>query len=399
VEHLHVRRHNLSLVLRLLASEGPRSRADVAKVTGLTRATVSSLVGELIDRGLLREIGRGHDQRVGRPATLVELDGASVVTLGVELNEGYTAVLAIDLGGRQVYHRRRPLDSTTTDVDDVVPRLLAELRQCIKQMSDTARRVVGVSVAVPGIADQQRGAVTIAPNLGWRHVMLADLLRAELGDDLPIEVDNEANLAVFAEHRSGSAAGASHMVYVLAADGVGTGIMADGRVLRGVSGGAGEMGHTTVLPKGALCGCGARGCWETVVGIRALLRSALPDTADQLIADRRISPEAKVAAVTTRANAHDVQALKALQHYAHWLGVGLANIVDAFNPQVVVLGGFLPEVAPWVLAPAMETFWQHTLAESAASCRIELSTLGFSSAGLGAAKLAAERVLDNPLLL
>lgn len=399
VEHLHVRRHNLSLVLRLLATQGPRSRAGVAATTGLTRATVSSLVADLIDRGLVKEVGPESDQRVGRPATLLQLDGSGVVTLGLELDVGFTSVLANDLAGETVYQRRRPLSGASTAFDDLLPILVKELRRAIDAVEASGRRVAGLTVAVPGITDVDRGVVVLAPNLGWRNVPLRERLIDGLGREMPIGLDNEANLGALAEFRSGAVAGTPHLVYVLAVNGVGAGVIIDGSVFRGASGAAGEVGHTTVQPRGLPCACGSAGCWETTVGLRALLFDAVPDLAAGLLRDRRLSPEAKVAPVVSRAKANNPIALKGLKKFGRWLGVGLANIVDSFNPQVIVLAGFLPEVAPWVMPAAMASLKANSLIESAAQCRVELSTLGFTAGALGCTIHASERLFADPTLV
>jgi predicted NBD/HSP70 family sugar kinase len=393
---MHVRRHNLSLVLRLLAGQGPRSRADVAKVTGLTRATVSSLVSDLLDRGLVRELGRGPEQRVGRPATLIELDGGHVVTIGVELNVAYTMVRANDLGGQTVYERRRPVTERSTEVNELIPILVSEIGKAVKSVEEGDRRVVGIAVAVPGIVNAATGVVILAPNLGWRNVPLLALLGAELDARVPLSLDNEANLGALAEYRMGHAAGASGLLYVLVSTGVGSGIVMGGNVLRGVSGGAGEIGHITVDEDGVRCGCGSRGCLETRVGLQSLLRAAVPDLADDMLADHHISSEAKVAAVVSRARAGDETALHGLRTVGHWLGVGLANVVDMLNPDTVILGGLVVELAPWLMPATMDAFAANVLADSAQHCRVELSTLGFSAAGLGGALLAAERIFQDP---
>lgn len=398
VEHLHVRRHNLSLVLRLLAGQGPRSRAGVAAVTGLTRATVSSLVADLIDRGLVKEVGPESDQRVGRPATLLRLDGSQVVTLGLELDVGFASLLANDLAGETVYQRRRPLSGASTAFDDLVPILAKEVKRAIDAVEPEGRRVVGITVAVPGITDGERGVVVRAPNLGWRDVPLRARLIDLLGRDLPIGLDNEANLGALAEYRAGALAGTPHLVYLLAVNGVGAGIIIDGAVFRGASGAAGEVGHTTVQPRGLLCACGSNGCWETTIGLRALLYDAVPDLAAGLLRDRRLSPEAKVAPVVSRAKANNPIAIKGLRKFGRWLGVGLANIVDSFNPQVIVLAGFLPEVAPWVMPDAMIAMRANSLAESG-KCRVEMTTLGFTAGALGCTIHASERLFADPTLV
>ena len=399
VEHLHVRRHNLSLVLRLLAAQGPRSRAGVAATTGLTRATVSSLVADLIDRGLVKEVGPASDQGVGRPATLLQLDGSRVITLGLELEVGFTSVLANDLAGETVYQRWRPLSGASTAFDDLMPVLVKELRRAVEAVENNGRRVAGITVAVPGIADAERGVVVRAPNLGWRDEPLRQRLIDALGGDLSVDLDNEANMGSLAEFRAGAVAGTQHLVYVLAVNGVGAGVIIGGAVFRGGSGAAGEVGHTTVQPRGLQCACGSTGCWETTVGLRALLYDAVPDLAAGLMRDRRLSPEAKVAAVVARARANNPIAIKGLRRFGRWLGVGLANIVNSFNPQVIVLAGFLPDVAPWVMQEAMAALRANSLAESAQQCRIELSSLGFTAGALGCTIHASERLFADPTLV
>ncbi len=399
VEHLHVRRHNLSLVLRLLASQGPRSRAGVAAVSGLTRATVSSLVADLIDRGLVREGGQEADQRVGRPATMLELDGSQLVTLGMEMDVGFTAVIANDLAGNCVYQRRRQISGASLAFDQLLPTLVKELRRAIEAVEAGGRRVVGLTVAVPGIVDMEHGVVTQAPNLGWRMAPLGDELQSALGPHLPITIDNEANLGALAEYRVGPHAGTNHLVYLMAVNGVGAGIIIDGGVFRGASGAGGEVGHTTVQPKGLQCACGSVGCWETTVSLRALLHDAVPDLASGILRDRRLSPEAKLAPVIARASANNPIAIKGLKKFGRWLGIGLANIIDTFNPEVIVLAGFIPWVAPWVMDEATKALQENSLAESAERCRVELSTLGFSAAALGGAIHASERLFASPTLV
>lgn len=399
VEHLHVRRHNLSLVLRLLATDGPRSRAGIAAVTGLTRATVSSLVADLIDRGLVDEAGPEEDQRVGRPATLVRLDGSTVATIGVEIDVGFVSVLVSDLSGTVVHQRRRPITKNSTAFPDLFPVIVRETRHAVEAARQAGMRVAGLALAIPGIVDTVAGVVRRAPNLGWTDAALGVRLAAEFGSEIPVWFDNEANLAAIAEYRTGASAGTAHLVYLLAVNGVGAGVVVDGRLFRGASGSAGEVGHMTVQPKGLECACGSRGCWETTVGLRALLLDAVPDLAPELIRDRRLSPEDKVAPVLSRARAQHPVALKGLHKYGHWLGVGLANIVDAYNPEVIVLGGFLPQIAEWVLPEALRTLEADSLTDAFRRCRVELTTLGFTAGALGGTIQAAERVFDDPTVV
>ncbi|MFM2183851.1 MAG: hypothetical protein RJB61_2145 [Actinomycetota bacterium] len=399
VEHLHVRRHNLSLILRLLATQGPRSRAGLAAVTGLTRATVSSLVAELIERRLVDDAGPEADQRVGRPATLVRLDGAHVVTVGIEVDVGLISVLVADLSGREIARRRHPIGEQSTAFDSVVDVISLEARLAIADAEAAGRRVAGLSVAVPGIVDAQSGVVRRAPNLDWTDVPLGRRLEAAVGAQIPVACDNEANLAAVAEHRLGRFAGARHLVYVFAMSGVGSGVIVDGALLRGASGFAGEVGHMTVEPGGVPCACGSRGCWETTIGMRALLASTVPDLAPALLGDRRLAPEQRIAPVTERAASGDPTALAGLSRFGEWLGVGLANIVDAYNPEVIVLGGFLPLLAEWIEDAARRSLADHALSGALAACQLEFSSLGLSAGAVGGTILAAAHVFDDPTVV
>ncbi|MEY4172998.1 MAG: hypothetical protein RI900_163 [Actinomycetota bacterium] len=395
VDRQHVRRHNLSLVLRQVSSAGVHSRASVAADTGLTRATVSSLVDDLIRRGLVKEVGHSDDRRMGRPATILEPDGSRVVAIGIEIDVGAMYVVALDLAGRVVHQRRRILGGST-DVDSLLSRMVEEIRVATRRVEAEGGRVAGLSVAVPGIADVGGGVVVRAPNLGWRNVPLRDRLATRLGADLPIVIDNEANLGAVAELRSPAMTDVRHLVYLLAVSGVGAGVVLDGALFRGASGAAGEFGHTTVKPDGLLCACGSRGCWETTIGLRALLHSTVPDLADALLADTRRGTEQKVEPVVERARSGDRTALAGLRTFGRWLGVGLANVIDACNPEVIVLAGFLPAVSSWVMPSAMNAVHANVLPESVATCRVVSTTLGFTAGARGGAMLAIDQIIADP---
>lgn len=392
-----VRRHNLGMVLRLLRDLGPRSRAGIAAASGLGKPTVSSLVADLTERGLVRETGPAGlgDRRVGRPATLVELDGAHVAAVGVELNVDYIAGVALDLSGRVVAERRRLLDAVHTPRTRVVAAVARLAREVVADAAAAgAVQVAGLSVAVPGVVDEADGRLRLAPNLGWRDVPLRERLEHALGASYPIVVDNEANLAALAEHRLSHEA--DDLVCVIGETGVGAGILIDGHLLRGVNGASGEVGHMAVVPDGLPCGCGGHGCWETVVGLRALLRTGVPDLAADLEHDAGLSPEDKVAVVIERAEAGDAVALEALDRFGYWLGLGAANLANLFNPEVIVLTGFFRQIGPWVRASLDAAFAAQS--RPSGGCRIELSALELSPAR-GGALLAADRIFDDPTLV
>jgi predicted NBD/HSP70 family sugar kinase len=392
-----VRRHNLSLVLKLLRDHGAQSRADLAVATGMTKATTSSLVGDLISRGLVCEVGMSAGQRLGRPATLVDIDGSSIVAIGVELNVGSMSMVVTDVAGRVLVDRRAAWGKRATAPAGVLAKVVTEIQTTIDALD--AHQIAGVTVAVPGLVDVDRGIIRVAPNFGWRDIPILDVLREGLGEDIHLMLDNEANLGALAEYRRGASTGVDDLVYVLAESGVGGGVVMEGKLFRGSSGYAGEIGHMTIKYDGITCGCGSRGCWETVIGLSAVLRSAVPDVAEELIVDGRLSPEDKIAIVTERLVRHDPIALAAMEEIGEWMGLGFANLADIFNPEVIVVAGVPASLAPWTLAIAQESMVDHAVAPNAGGCRLEVSSFGFSAGALGGALLAAERVVDDPLLV
>lgn len=390
-----VRRGNLGLVLRLLRDAGPRSRARIAQDTGLNKATVSSLVAELAERGLVAagDVDRGGS--VGRPGQTVHLDGAGVRGIGVELNVDYIAVLVLDLRGEVRFEHRVALDVPALGAErtlDEVARLVGE------GIAASGGAVpVGITVAVPGLVRSVDGVVTEAPNLGWRDVPVLEGLTARLGPGCPVRVENDANLSAIAEWAMGSEARTPDLVYLTGEVGVGGGLIVDGRLLRGTAGFSGEVGHTPLGDPAVVCGCGRRGCWETVVGLGALLRAAAD--ADDPVRDSRRDLETRLAEIAARADAGDRRTLDALAVVGAGLGTGAAVLINLVNPGVVLLGGYFAVLGRFLVDPMTAELRARVFAADLAGARVVLSTLGFTAAVRGGAHVALERVLDDPTLV
>jgi predicted NBD/HSP70 family sugar kinase len=392
-----VRRHNLALVLRHLRDSGPRSRARVASETGLNKATVSSLVSELADRGLVRE-GEPERGTVGRPGQTVVLDGRGVCGIGAEVNVDYVAAMAVDLRGEVVGERRLPLGTAHLGPGaglDHAARLVAEVTAAV-----TARggEPVGLTLALPGLVETATGTLSTAPNLGWRDVPVVRELAARLGrPTYPVTVDNEANLAAIAEAAAGEWAGTADLVLLTGAAGVGGGVVSGGRLLRGAHGFSGEVGHMPVDPAGRRCGCGRTGCWETVVGLAALLADAADP--DDPVRDPSLDLDRRLAEIDRRARLGDGRTLAALEQVGSWLGVGASILVNVLDPAVLVLGGYLAAVGSWLRGPLEAELHARVIAPDAGGCRVELSSLGFAAAVRGGAQVALESVFDDPTLV
>ena len=390
-----VREANLRSVLRTVRDLAPCSRAAVAAATGLNKTTVSSLVVDLMGRGLLRETGETSQRRVGRPGVLLALDDRWVAAIGVEVNVDYLSVMAVDLSHRELVERHVPLDARAAGARECARRIVAALREVMADPSVRDRAVVGVSVAVPGLIDVPSGIVTRAPNLGWRDVPLGDLVRGPL-TGVPVLVDNDANLGAMAEFGFGPCAGTQDLVYLTGEVGIGAGVLTGGELLRGAGGWAGEVGHLELEPGGPECSCGRRGCLEALAGVEAILREALPDRVPgRPLSGIDIADLVEVA--VERADAGDATTLAALERAGGWLGRGVAALVNVVNPGAVVLGGYFVPLAPWLLPPCREAALARSFAPDAGGCRMEPSNLGLSAAARGGAAVMI-RALDTGAL-
>jgi predicted NBD/HSP70 family sugar kinase len=391
-DQLTLRRSNLGRVLRQLRDQGPRSRATLAAELGLTRTAVSTLVTDLAERGLVRTGGltRGG---MGRPGTTVELDGHQVCGFGAEINVNHVSTLALDLRGAVVSEQKLGLDARGVSAEEVVDRLAGLIRD---SESDLARRgitPIGLTVGVAGLVDRDHDVLTRGPNLGWHDVPVGDLLRERLGAAYPVAVDNEGNLAALAEATPGDP-DRQDILVIFGEVGVGGGIVAEGRLLRGRHGYAGEFGHMIVEPQGRRCGCGRVGCWETVSGLRAILDLAADP--DDPVRDPRMAIDDRLAELNRRAALGDTRTLAALEQVGAWVGVGAAVLANALNPAAIVLSGYFAAVGEH-MRPAIEARLQEgVLAPEAGGTRVELSTLGFTAAVRGGAQLALDAVFADP---
>ncbi|MEU8381828.1 ROK family transcriptional regulator [Streptosporangium sp. NPDC048865] len=395
-----MRQTNLSLILRHLRDNVSQSRADIAEATGLHRATVSNLVSQLIDRQLVQEIDTEHAGAIGRPRRPLALHGAHVGALGLEINVDHISVHGSDLGGRVLVEHRVGFDATAGGPDRAMRVLGRTALEAVEAMERAEAVPAGLGVAVPGLVDVARGVVTFAPNLGWRDLPLAARLSAALGPwSVPVSVGNDANLAAVAEHTSGVAAGTPHLVYLTGDVGVGGGIFVDGRPLRGADGFSGEVGHLPVDPGGARCGCGRHGCWETKVGLAALIRTAMPDQAYPP-ADLPVSdPEEHATKIARGLAAGDPRMTAAVAQVGRWLGLGGSILANLFNPRVIVVGGYFATLAEWLLPHAQAELERLVVAGPANHCRFVASDLGFGAASRGAASMVVNRLLDHPTMI
>lgn len=377
-----IRRTNRLTILRELHLTGPTSRSELVQRTGLTRSAIGSLIGDLVELGLVSESGSAPRSGPGRPSSLVEPSNQQVV-LAVDLMVDSIGVAVVALGGSVLRSTRKPRRRAHQAPEQAVEEALKLIDRMTATLDDSTR-VVGIGVAVPGLISQPDHQVLLAPNLGWANADIAPLFLERLGN-LPIVIANEADLGALAESRRGAAVGYDHVLYLSAEVGVGGGIISNGTLMTGTGGFAGEIGHVPVHPTGKKCGCGATGCFETEVGEHALLqRCGRPIEGGREAIDDLLQAAA----------AGDQAVLDGLDEHASWLAIGLTGVIHMLNLDVVVLGGLLGELMPQ-MQERVRSDLAARLLPAMQDTQVVAAALGDEAVLIGAAERIWDLVIDQ----
>jgi len=397
-----VREINLSIILNTLREAAPLSRAQLAARTGLNKTTVSSLVRELIDRQFVREIGYGRSGG-GRPAMMLELNPQAGYIIGVEIGVDFILVILTDFTAHVLWRWQEEINPDQPP-ETILDRAINATHTAIDHYEthvspDGDSPLLGIGVGIPGLIDTDSGMVIFAPNLGWRDVPAREKFTATF--DVPIFVDNDANASAMGEHYFGAARQVNDFVYLAAGVGLGGGIVLNGQLYRGISGYAGEIGHMTIIPDGELCKCGNRGCWETLVSQTAVIRrvrraieSGKHSLVSQLVNDdlRRIS----ISLIAQAAKASDEVARQALEETGEYLGIGIANLINSFDPELVVFGGVLSFASEFLLPAIEATIKQRARVRPQDLPQVKVSAHGFDACVMGCVALVLYDILREP---
>jgi predicted NBD/HSP70 family sugar kinase len=388
-----LRAHNRGRVIDALRARGTASRAEIARQTGLSRSTVSSLVGELQDAGLVIETttragdggGGSQPQSQGRPPVLLTLDRRAGAVVGIDFGHDDVHVAVADLSRTVLAERvsRIDVDHAGLGALDLAADLVFE---ALEEAEVPRERVLSAAMGVSGPVDHEHDLVhrsAILPS--WSGIRPGKEMAARLG--VPVFVENDANLGALAEVTMGAATGVSHAIYLMIAAGIGAGIIVGGQVLHGVGGTAGELGHVLVDENGPICRCGNRGCLETLV--------AGPAIVDLL--QRTHGPDLKLDDVMELLAADDPGARRAIEDAGRAVGRVIAGLVNVLNPEAIVLGGELAAAGDALLQPVRTAIARHAIHPAAQDVRVVRSALGDRAEVLGALVLAAQRA-DAPHL-
>ncbi|MEU4474835.1 ROK family protein [Micromonospora sp. NPDC023888] len=381
-----VRRQNLGALLRHVHVHGATTRAELTTTLGLNRSTIGALTADLSAVGLVSEGAPKETGRAGRPSLVVRPESARVYAYAYSVEVDRLRSARIGLGGAVLDRREldRPRGLLAAEAAPLLAGALKEMQQAVPPDAIC----VGAGVAVCGMVRRDDGLVRLGPTTGWVDEPIGAALAAELGVEVPVTVGNVADVAAFAEHARGVAAGCDNVLYLYGDVGVGAGIIAGGRRLTGHGGYGGEVGHMKVVLDGKPCECGSRGCWETEIGEHGLLRAAGRSDAR--------GPDALLA-VFDAADRGDARAQTAVRQAGDWLGFGLANLVNVFNPEMVIFGGTMRHLYLASAAQVRSRLNSNALAACLEHVRLRTPKLGEDAALIGAAELAFERLLADPL--
>jgi predicted NBD/HSP70 family sugar kinase len=377
------------VLLSKLFFDAPLSRQELGQLTGLSGATVSNVTGELAEEGLIVEAGT-VDSDGGRPRVLLRVNSAYGHVIGVDVGETGVKTELFDLTMRPLATVEQSLRSPRSSPDTVVAQIATGIEKVLAAASVAEDSVIGVGIGVPGAVEQGGRVRVHAQTIGWTAVPLVDRLRAA-GVRLPLYVDNGARTQGQAEMWFGAGRGARHAVVALVGSGVGAAVITDGRTYQGATSSASEWGHTCIAYGGRACRCGSRGCLEAYVGAEAIL--------DRYRQARRGRPapgtdeQSRLQALIDAAPRSEV-ATRVLDDTAGYLGAGIANLINLFSPERVVLGGWAGLAVGSVLLPQIRAAAEaHALRHAYTQSRIEMCELGPDAVAVGAATLPVAAML------
>jgi len=394
-----VRELNLSSVLRHLHDQTTLSRAQIAISTGLNKSTVSSLVDELIQRGLIHETGLNLGN-AGRPAMLLEINPKAGGIVGLELGVDFVSVVLTDFVGNIFWQKTEDTNPTEKE-DRTITQSLRLIDEAIKDCRSKGWRVLGIGLAIPGMVDVKEGILVFAPNLNWRNIPLKKICAEHTG--LPVFTDNDANAAAIGEHLFGVARQTRDFIFVYAGIGIGGGLFLNNDLYRGKNGFAGEFGHTPIISGSFRVQEheDGPGDWETYASQNSIIRhvqASLQAKQSKIIPRLMEEQHAplSISLIKEAANAGDKVALDAFASTGEALGVGIANLVNTFNPDKVVLGGPLSAVGNYLLSSIQASVAKHSFPELSQYVEILASKFGKDASVIGAIALVVNDILSNP---
>jgi len=399
-DQLLVKQINKMLVLNTIYKEKPISRAEIAKRTGLNKSTVSALVDELLAEGLTLEIGTGESQGGRKPINLsINKEIGSVI--GIDLGVNYILSILTNFAGQIIWEKRITIKNIIDSPQQKINDLFDLIRETVQHAPSTRRGIIGMGIGVPGMVDYNQGHVLSAPNLLWENIKLKEIIEQEF--KIPTLIDNEANAGAIGEKWFGLGKKSSELIYVSAGTGIGAGIIINNELYRGSRGLAGEIGHMTVDVHGITCTCGNVGCWEEYASEKALIRYLKENATEYpesiLLSKTNLDyiDSLNIFQIVDAAIKGDALAIAGFKNIGYYLGVGVANLMNAFNPEYVVIGNVLPLAGDILMNELRKEVDRRCFSSKYSNVNIASSELYMNACALGAVALVISRIYASPV--
>ncbi|MEK4403642.1 ROK family transcriptional regulator [Sporosarcina sp. FSL K6-6792] len=381
--HHVVKKGNKSLVLDKIKNNSPISRAAVANQTGLNKGTVSSLVSELLEDHLIYESGPGESSGGRRPVMLL-FNNSAGYSIGIDLGVNYLLGVLTDLDGN--IFQEKVMTFKNLSYNEIEEQLFNTIDSLISSVPPSPHGIVGIGVGVPGIVDNS-GEVLLAPNLNWTNVNLKSILQKKY--NLPVIIENEANAGAYGEKKFGAGKEFENIIYVSAGIGIGVGLILNGSLYKGSNGFSGELGHMTIQVNGSKCRCGNDGCWELYASEQALINNA-----GLLDIPLPSNKEGDLNNLLTLAENGNKDVIKLFEQTGDYLGVGINNIINIFNPQQVIIGNRMASSKKWLEESLNTRVANQALWFQRSDLQIDFSELSTLSSALGVAAFSIENFLS-----
>lgn len=391
-----VKQHNLQVVLLSLLYEPVLSRSQLARRTNLSNTTITNLIAELIEQGIVTEKAATNDEPdvlrpVGRPRTSICLEPNARFVIGIHIGVGTFRVAFTNLRADIIHSKMHSFD-VNSPTTEVLNQIVTAIKSALPESGLDHQKILGVGVGASGLVDFTTGVNLLAPNLSWHDVPLREYLQDKL--PLPVIVDNNVRTMAIGETYFGAGHGVDSVAFVYGRTGVGAGLTFKGQVFRGSSKGAGEIGHSAMLLQGGEpCRCGNSGCLETLVSESAILRQA--ENIAMLNPDGILATlfsenpdNSPIESVFEAARQGDTQVRKMIEERGCYLGVALANLINLFNPELILLGGIFSRGEDLFIEPITQTIQQRAFGEMGKNVRVQATSFGWKAGVIGAASLA-----------
>lgn len=371
VNHQLVKIQNRSLILRLIYERGSISRQEISKIIGLTPATVTNITGELLEQGFIVELPSIEEKNTsGRKAIPLAINPISGYVIGVDIGPSLLRIALSDLLG----HLSNIEVIRYNSEENELLRTLIEKISSIKE----DRNILGIGIGIPGLVDSSSGEVKFSPNLGWKELNIANPIKEAFR--LPVTVENNVKAMALGERWFGKGKKTNNFILLYISLGIGSGIIIDGKLYKGANNGAGEIGHTIVSEDGELCNCGKRGCLETFASARAIVKNYKGSSSDE---------DSGIDEIKSSIEKGDKRALEVVERAGYYLGIGISNLVNILDPEMIILAGRVTRLGKFLIEPMKKSLESRLF--STKSIRIDFSELGKEIGLYGASALALQK--------